>query len=539
MTPDITHNARRWAALAGAILLLNAAVTFENLWPTPAIRWRGEWSIELAVFVLVLAVAYGWAGWRPHRALRWFGVLWLILLLGHYADITAPALYGRDVNLYWDLRFVPDVAAMLTRAVPTWLLIVVAAIVALVVIAMYMVLRWAVSRISRAIEVPAERRILVALASVIVAGFVLEPIVRPPPDVFETRHRWFPAPVTETYARQVALAASAVMRSMPLAPTPPMDSDLELVKDTDVLLIFIESYGAVTFERPELTGTIAPHRAALERAVRETNRDVVSAFVESPTFGGSSWLAHISLLSGIEVRDPHTNAQLMNEKRDTLATAFERHGFRTLAWMPGLRQAWPEGKFYGFDDIYNAGRFEYHGPEYGWFAIPDQYAVARLDQVELSRAPRDHLFVFFPTLSTHVPFGPTPIYQTDWPRLLTDTPYDSDQIVASYATEPDYVDFRPGYARAVSYALDTIAGFLRYRADRDFVMILLGDHQPPALVSGEGATWDVPVHVIASRHAVLERLLAHGFRSGITPARPTLGKMHTLLPILLQAFGDR
>ena len=181
----------------------------------------------------------------------------------------------------------------------------------------------------------------------------------------------------------------------------------------------------------------------------------------------------------------------MTEKRTTLATAFERGGFRTLAWMPGLRQAWPEGKFYGFDDIYNAGRIDYHGPEYGWFAIPDQYAVARLDQVELSNAPRDRVFVFFPTLSTHVPFGPTPIYQADWPRILTDTPYDSDQIVASYATEPDYVDFRPGYARAVSYALDTIAGFLRYRADRDFVMILIGDHQPPALVSGEGATWDV------------------------------------------------
>jgi len=32
-------------------------------------------------------------------------------------------------------------------------------------------------------------------------------------------------------------------------------------------------------------------------------KDVVSAFVESPTFGGNSWLAHISLLSGLEIRD--------------------------------------------------------------------------------------------------------------------------------------------------------------------------------------------------------------------------------------------
>jgi hypothetical protein len=70
-------------------------------------------------------------------------------------------------------------------------------------------------------------------------------------------------------------------------------------------------------------------------------------------------------------------------------------------------------------------------------------------------------------------------------------------------------------------------------------MILIGDHQPPALVSGEGAPWDVPVHVIASRKVVLDRLLARGFHAGITPARRPLGKMHTLLPILLEAFGDR
>ena len=50
----------------------------------------------------------------------------------------------------------------------------------------------------------------------------------------------------------------------------------------------------------------------------------MSAFVESPTFGGSSWLAHISLLSGIEVRDPDTNAKLMTAHRDTLVRAFGR-----------------------------------------------------------------------------------------------------------------------------------------------------------------------------------------------------------------------
>ena len=61
-------------------------------------------------------------------------------------------------------------------------------------------------------------------------------------------------------------------------------------------------------------------------------------------------------------------------------------------------------------------------------------------------------------------------------------------------------------------------------------MILIGDHQPPALVSGEGVPWDVPVHVITSREEVLNALLSSGFQKRPDPRRPSLGKMHTLTP---------
>jgi hypothetical protein len=77
------------------------------------------------------------------------------------------------------------------------------------------------------------------------------------------------------------------------------------------------------------------------------------------------------------------------------------------------------------------------------------------------------------------------------------------------------------------------------RADRDLVMILIGDHQPPALVSGAGASWDVPIHVIANRRAVLDRLVAdHGFVEGLEPRHPAVARMDTLTSSLLDAFGD-
>jgi hypothetical protein len=69
------------------------------------------------------------------------------------------------------------------------------------------------------------------------------------------------------------------------------------------------------------------------------------------------------------------------------------------------------------------------------------------------------------------------------------------------------------------------------------MLILVGDHQPAAAVSGQGAPWEVPVHVIASPGAVLNALLAQGFAQGLSPRRPALGSMSHLLPILLEAFG--
>ena len=90
---------------------------------------------------------------------------------------------------------------------------------------------------------------------------------------------------------------------------------------------------------------------------------MVTTTVESTTFGGESWLAHISLLSGTEVRDPDVNRRV-----DGRTTRHDGHGLRAarlprpLAIMPGLHAPWPEGAFYGFDHIYGAPDLAYEGP---------------------------------------------------------------------------------------------------------------------------------------------------------------------------------
>jgi hypothetical protein len=462
--------------------------------------------------------------------LAFVGAFWVLLTFARYVEVTAPALYGRDINLYWDLRFIPDVAAMVTRVAPTWLLMLAATVVMLAIAAIHRLLLWALRRLDEGAATVTGRQTMVAVAILIVVLFVGERVAGRLPE-----NRLAPTPVVHTYARQVALVLEARSGSTSLPPSPVIESSFERVHGADVFLVFVESYGAVANE-PSFASRLGPARQRLDSDIRETHREVASAYVESPTFGGSSWLAHLSLISGIEVRDPDTNALLMTTPRDTLVKAFKRGGYRTVGLMPGLRQQWPEGAFYGFDEIYGADRLGYSGPEFGWFAVPDQYSLAKFDVLEADKLAMPR-FIFFPTISTHFPFSPTPPYQPNWPRMLTPRPYDAPDIVHAYAGEPDWTDFGPGYTDAIAYDFAVVGGYLRQHVDRDLVMILIGDHQPPAAVSGEHASWNVPVHVITSRRPILDRLRAAGFRPGLAPDRQAVSRMHALQPILLNGFG--
>jgi hypothetical protein len=523
-----------WAILAIALFVVNVSLTFANVWPTFLVRPAWAVSLEAAACVLALAVAAGRGTPASKGALRAIAIGWVLLVVGRYAAITTRSLYGRDINLYWDLRNIPDVGAMLAFvARPLFLAAAIGAIV-LVPLLVYAPIRWALGRIAAACTDRRGRLVLTTIASAAVLAAAIEAATG-----LEHLPR-FAEPMTAVYGEQAWKLASefrgASRRIVP--PAPSLASNLARVEGADVFVIFIESYGAVSWDRPEFARTLADRRARFASDIRETNRRVVSAYVGSPTFGGKSWLAHISLLSGTQVRDEDTNEALMREPRETLVKAFGRRGYRTVAVMPGLQHAWPEGAFYGFDEVYGADRLAYQGPPFGWWDMTDQFVLARMDATFVEPRPRAPVFAFLPTISTHAPFTPTPPYEPDWRRVLTPDPYPDDKVERAYNDAPDWMDLGPGYVKALRYAFETIGGYLRLRADRDFVMVLIGDHQPPAAVSGVNASWEVPVHVIASRPTLLDELVKRGFREGLTPSHPQLGTVADLTPMLLRAFGD-
>ena len=537
-----------WLALALvlALLALNASLTFENVWPTPAVRWGRAVSPELGVIVLIVSlagVAGAASGARARRGrlettARWMlPMLWVVLVAGRYVDVTAPGLYGRELNLYWDAQHLGNVAAMLGRAVPVWAIALGMTAAVLALAAAFMLARVAFAPVLAASRVRRARLALTVLSAAIVAIYVMQQALGLSPVAVP-----FASPVSAAFARQARYIAGTIgpgTLAPALAASPAFDAGLERVQGDDVLLVFVESYGAVTFEEPEISAGLADARAALVDAIAATRRHVVSAYAESPTFGGSSWLAHLTLLSGVEVHDQYAYTSLMASGRNTLLTAFERQGFRTVALMPGMRQPWPEGAFYGFDIIYGSSLLAYEGPQFGWWSIPDQYSLARLDALERARRPRAPVLAVYPTGTTHAPFGPVPPYQPEWSRILAADAFDPADVDRSMAAQPDLMNLRPDYVRAMSYEYRTFAGYLREHGDDDrLVVVLVGDHQPPAAVAGPDASWSVPVHVITRDSAIVQALRERGFGDGFAPNRPSLGPMAALVPMLLDAFSD-
>lgn len=516
-----------------ALLLVNALLVFGNIWPTPWPQFKLAASAELALLMLAGAI-WRWrggtlGGWRISAVA---GLL-LVLVVGRYLDVTAPALYGRPVNLYWDLPHVINVTGMMARAAPPWASLLAVVVTCALLLGLFLLLRAAVGAVNRGLDLGPVRIGMVAVGAVILIAGLSQ--LRAPTGQHEGR---IARPVTATWVSQVLLLQHALSASVQdeLPPSPPLQSSLRALDGRDMMVVFLESYGSATDDRPELQPDIDNARSQLAAAARSVGLDVVSAAVTSPTFGGNSWLAHLSFLTGIEVRDPERYTLLMTQQRRSLGHPFAEAGYRRVGVMPGLKRDWPEGAFYGYDTVLDDRSLDYRGPRFGWWRIPDQYTLARLAASELEPAGRAPVYAVFANINTHLPFTPIPPLQADWSRMLTSAPYDDAPLANALAREPRWTDMTQDYADALRYSFATLAGFVRLRGRQAPVIIMLGDHQPPANIAGPGARWDVPVHVLAPPGPILQRLQDAGFTPGMTPPRAPLAPMHELAGKLLAAF---
>jgi hypothetical protein len=532
-----------WAAagwllrFAAAFFLLNLLLSFENQWPGLGVVGVPRLSFELCLAALALL---GWVAWRGGLSPRLASALAVVALgcgVLRYVDVTAPAVFGRPLNLYWDGRHAGEVFRLALQSVPWWQIVAALALALPCVVLAYRLARLAITTLAECLGAPLPRPALFLAGLALALNFAAHD-----PEQLDTR--WFHSqPLSPTLARQLALLPAALWPATGdavLSPSPSFTGNLARLRGADVLLLFAESYGVTSLDDPAKASALQAVREKFAQAVRDSGRGVVSARVTSPTFGGASWLAHAGLLSGLDTHDPLHYSLMLTSQRPTLVGYFARHGYRTVGWMPGLQRPWPEGSFYGFDHIADADGVGYEGPDFGYWRVPDQASMALLHAQELEddpaqRAPR---FIVFPTLNTHAPFRPLPPYLENWSQAASAEAYTEEQHAAAMAAEVSWSEVAAPYLDTLRNQFAWLGGYLAQRAPRNLVLIVIGDHQPFAAVSGPNASWDVPVHVICDNPALLQRFIERGFVPGVLPPKTSLGPMHGLTRLLLEVFDD-
>jgi phosphatidylglycerophosphate synthase len=317
---------------------------------------------------------------------------------------------------------------------------------------------------------------------------------------------------------------------------------LTSLRGKDVLLVFVESYGRVAVQdsafSPRVDAVLDQGTAQL-RAAGFSSR---SAFLTSPTFGGLSWLAHSTMQAGIKVDGQRRYDQLVKADRLTLTRAFKRAGWRAVGFMPANHRAWPEGhSFYRYDAIYDRRNMGYRGPDFGLPPMPDQYTFQALQRLELGKRDRPPLFAEVDLISSHTPW-------TKIPRLI---PWDEvgdgsifGRIPAEESTQAklfgDAKRARTAYGHSIEYSLRSLFGFVQRYGNEKTVMVVLGDHQPATIVSGDGASHDVPVSVIAHDPKVMRQISGWGWQAGMLPSpQAPVWPMESFRDRFLTAFGSR
>jgi hypothetical protein len=298
----------------------------------------------------------------------------------------------------------------------------------------------------------------------------------------------------------------------------PADRLLTGLRGKDVVFAFVESYGRDAVEDPAFAPQVGAVLAEGDRTLGAAGFAARSAFLTSSTTGGGSWLAHATFLSGLWVDDQHRHDTLVQSERRTLTSAFRRAGWRTTAVMPGTTGAWPEAAFYGYDAVLDFPALGYRGPDLGWATVPDQYTLAAFERAEHGRTDRAPLMAEIALVSSHAPWPLVPRL-LDWDAIgdgsvfhtmTTDEPRD-----AVWAKGPDEV--RATYRRSIEYSLQSLVSWVRTYGDDDLVLVLLGDHQPLPSLTGDGATRDVPISIVARDPAVLDRIAGWGWQEGLRP----------------------
>jgi hypothetical protein len=312
------------------------------------------------------------------------------------------------------------------------------------------------------------------------------------------------------------------------------------LRGKDVMVAFVESYGRVAVQDSAFSPKIDSLLRAGTSTLRAAGFSSRSAFLTSSTFGGISWLAHSTLQSGLWIDSQQRYDQLVATDRFTLSDAFKRAGWRTVSDVPSDNRDWPEGKsFYHYDKLYNSLNVGYVGPKFSYAPVPDQYTLSTFQRLELAKRNRAPVMAEIDLVSSHTPWAPLP-HMIDWTKLGNGSVFNG---MPEQGQSPGVVwgqrsKVRAAYGQSIEYSMNALISFVQTYHDNNLVLVVLGDHQPATIVSGSGASHDVPISIISHDPSVMNRISSWGWQDGLLPSpQAPVWPMDSFRDRFLNAYG--
>ena len=495
--------------------------------------------VESILVILVLAML-------PWRAVRRavaviFGVFVVVALV--FAGLDAAFEYA--LNTHFDASDWPQVGdgfGVVRDSIGTPAAISILLALALLAVATVLALAWAAMRVDAAIRRSGVRgawTVTAVTAAWVVAALVGSQLVAGQPAAASASID----AITSASSRASATLSAQAKLPQQIANDPyaamPSSQLLTALKGKDVVIAFIESYGQVAVQGTSFSSGVDQVLREGDAQLAAEGYSTRSAFLTSPTFGGVSWLAHSTLQSGLWIDKQQVYNKLLKSDRFTLSDAFRNAGWNTVSDIPSDTHPWSYGSsFYHYGTLLDTNNVGYLGPTFGYARIPDQYTWKYFYDHELAE-PHQPVMAEIDFVSSHTPWAPLP-QLVPWSQIGDGTIY-APQPAQGQSTSAVWADpkrVQAAYGQSIQYSLGAMFSFLQNDDDPNLVIIALGDHQPATIVSGAGASHEVPISIISKDPAVFRAIEGWHWQSGLRPAADgPLWKMSAFRDRFLDAFS--
>jgi hypothetical protein len=258
--------------------------------------------------------------------------------------------------------------------------------------------------------------------------------------------------------------------------------------------------------------------------------------MKSPAFGGRSWLADATILTGRWIGNQEAYDTMWSTEQPTLGEVMEDAGYNTVLAAPGMTFLEEEFRdFFPYDTLYLQGDLDYQGKRYSFGGgITDQFL---LNGIRLKGEPaKSPFFGVYVMVSSHVPFNVLPPFIEDWESIgngaiYNDLPrriFDNDWLRGG--------EYPEGYTASIEYSLRTVVDYLVTFVEDDAVAVIMGDHQPRIPIAEQSSTFSVPIHIVSRNAGLVRHFDEYGFEAGLEPSQPTPHpRMDELYGMLLAA----